>query len=200
MSTGSEPIRVVCVYAASSDQSPAVYHEAARRLGQELARERITIVYGGGSTGLMGRLAEGALSEGGRVIGVLPQFMDELEWGHRSLSEMRVVADMHERKRFMLEASDAVIALPGGCGTLEELFEAITWKRLGLHTKPIVLVNTNGFFDPCLEMLLRCVSERFMHDKHIDMWSVVAEPEAVISALNLAPEWSADARTFAVQR
>src|SRR5215510_6073400 len=200
MSDRTERINTVCVYAASSEQSPAVYHEAARRLGAELARERITIVYGGGSCGLMGRLAEGALSEGGRVIGVLPQFMDELEWGHRSLSEMRVVADMHERKRFMLESSDGVIALPGGCGTLEELFEAITWKRLGLHTKPIVLVNVNGFFDPCIEMLLRCVSERFMHDKHRDMWSVVSEPEDVITSFGAAPEWSEDARNFAVQR
>jgi uncharacterized protein (TIGR00730 family) len=190
----------VCVYAASSEQSPAVYQEAALRLGRELGRERITIVYGGGSIGLMGRLAEGALAEGGNVIGVLPQFMDELEWGHQSLTELRVVADMHERKRFMLEASDAVIALPGGCGTLEELFEAITWKRLGLHTKPIVLVNVNGFFDPCIEMLQKCVSERFMHEKHRDMWSVVNEPEAVINAIGAAPDWSADARTFAVQR
>jgi len=200
MSEQIDRIRTVCVYAASSDKSPVIYHEAALRLGRELARERITIVYGGGSTGLMGRLAEGALSEGGSVIGVLPQFMDELEWGHRSLTELRVVADMHERKRFMLEASDAIIALPGGCGTLEELFEAITWKRLGLHVKPIVIVNINGFFDPCIEMLLRCISEQFMHDKHTDMWSVVAEPEAVISALSGAPEWSVNARTFAVQK
>jgi uncharacterized protein (TIGR00730 family) len=199
-SVGMERIRTVCVYAASSDKASAVYHQAARRLGQELARKRITIIYGGGSTGLMGRLAEGALSEGGRVIGVLPQFMDELEWGHQSLTELRVVADMHERKRFMLETSDAVVALPGASGTLEELFEAITWKRLGLHTKPIVMVNINGFFDPCIEMLLRCVSEQFMHDKHASMWSVVSEPEAVVGALNSAPEWSADARTFAVQR
>jgi uncharacterized protein (TIGR00730 family) len=200
MSDGTRRIKTVCVYAASSEQSPAVYQEAALRLGHELGRERITVVYGGGSTGLMGRLAEGALAEGGNVIGVLPQFMDELEWGHRLLTELRVVADMHERKRFMLESADGVIALPGGCGTLEELFEAITWKRLGLHTKPIVLVNVNGFFDPCIEMLQRCVSERFMHDKHKDMWSVVSEPEAVIGALSAAPEWSEDARAFAVQK
>jgi len=200
MNEEPDQIRAVCVYAASSEQSPAIYQDAAMRLGRLLGRQRITIVYGGGSIGLMGRLAEGALAEGGRVVGVLPQFMDELEWGHRSLSEMRVVADMHERKRCMLEASDGVIALPGGCGTLEELFEAITWKRLGLHTKPIVLVNVNGFFDPCIEMLHRCVSERFMHDKHRDMWSVVSEPEDVISALGAAPDWSEDARDFAVQR
>jgi uncharacterized protein (TIGR00730 family) len=200
MSTKLERIKTVCVYAASSEQSPTVYQDAALRLGHLLGRERITIVYGGGSIGLMGRLAEGSLAEGGRVVGVLPQFMDELEWGHRSLSEMRVVADMHERKRCMLEASDGVIALPGGCGTLEELFEAITWKRLGLHTKPIVLVNVNGFFDPCIEMLHRCVSERFMDDRHRDMWSVVSEPESVIDALRGAPAWSEDARTFAVRK
>src|ERR1019366_7007448 len=126
-------IDCVCVYCASSNRSPEIYLDAAARLGRILA--------------------EGALEAGGKVIGVLPRFMDDLEWGHGALSELRIVADMHERKRVMLELSGAAIALPGGCGTLEELFEAITWKRLGLYFGPVVLVNVGGFFDPCIELL-----------------------------------------------
>jgi len=140
-------IRSVCVYCASSSRSPEIYLEAAARLGRALAEAGMGIVYGGSSLGSMGRMAEAALAAGGKVTGVLPQFMDELEWGHRNLTELRVVDDMHERKRTMLELADAVVALPGGCGTLEELFEAITWKRLGLFFGPVVLVNVNGFFD-----------------------------------------------------
>ena len=188
----------VCVYAASSRQCAQIYLDAARRLGEILAQNAIAIVYGGGSTGLMGSLADGALAEGGRVIGVLPEFMGELEWGHERLTELRLVGDMHERKRRMIAEVDAVIALPGGCGTLEELFEAITWKRLGLYSKPIVLVNVAGFFDPCVALLERAIAERFMHERHRSMWSVVTEPEAVLPAIASAAAWSEEARDFAV--
>jgi uncharacterized protein (TIGR00730 family) len=123
--------------------------------------------------------------------------MQELEWGHGALTELRIVETMHDRKRLMLELADAVVALPGGCGTLEELFEAITWKRLGLFLGPIALVNVNGFFDPCLELLGRAVAENFMDARHKAMWTAVAEPEAVPAALRDAPEWPADAREFA---
>ncbi len=174
-----------------------VYHEAATRLGEELARRGLAIVYGGTSNGSMRRLADAALSAGGRVIGVLPQLMDEVKWAHPRLTELRLVNSLHERKRVMLDASDAVVALPGGCGTFEELFEAITWKRLGLHLKPIVLVNINGFFDPCVELLSRCVDEHFLDERHRAMWSVVAQPEAVVDALLAAPAWSSAARQFA---
>ena len=149
-------------------------------MGRILAAHEITIVYGGGSLGSMGQLADAALEAGGKVIGVLPRFMDDLEWGNRALTELRIVDDMHERKRVMLELSDAAVALPGGCGTLEELFEAITWKRLGLYFGPVVLVNVNRFFDPCIELLNACVDERFMDEKHRAMWSVAADPESVV--------------------
>jgi uncharacterized protein (TIGR00730 family) len=188
----------VCVYAASSRQCAEVYLDAARRLGQVLARNSIAIVYGGGSTGLMGALADGALAERGRVIGVLPEFMGKLEWGHERLTELRLVGDMHERKRRMIAEVDAVIALPGGCGTLEELFEAITWKRLGLYSNPIVLVNVAGFFEPCVELLERAITERFMHERHRSMWSVVSAPEEVLPAIASASAWPEDARQFAV--
>src|SRR3982750_97011 len=155
-------IRNVCVYCSSSDRTPPVYLDAAARLGRALAEGGLGIVYGGSSLGSMGRMAAAALDAGGKVTGILPRFMDELEWGNRALTELRIVDDMHERKRLMLELSDAVIALPGGCGTLEELFEAITWKRLGLYFGPVLLVNVNKFFDPCIELLNRCVDERFL--------------------------------------
>jgi uncharacterized protein (TIGR00730 family) len=193
-------IQSVCVYCSSSNQAPAIYLDAAARLGRILAENGITIVYGGSSLGSMGRLAAAALEAGGKVIGVLPRFMDELEWGHRALSELRIVDDMHERKRVMLELSGAAIALPGGCGTLEELLEAITWKRLGLYFGPVVLVNVNGFFDPCIDLLNRCVDERFMDEKHRAMWSVAEDPEHVMDTLRSAGEWSRDARNFAALR
>ncbi len=196
----SNPVRTVGVYCASSERSPALYLDAAARLGRHLATEGLAIVYGGGASGSMGRVAGGALEAGGKVTGVLPRFMDELEWGHRSLSELHVVADMHQRKRLMLELSDAVVALPGGCGTFEELLEAITWKRLGLFLGPIAIVNVNGFYDPLAALLERSIADRFMDEKHAAMWSMVREPEEVADALRSAPAWSADARGFAVSR
>ena len=193
-------IESVCVYCASSGRCPEVYLDAAARLGGALARAGMRIVYGGSSLGSMGRMAEAALAAGGHVTGVLPEFMDELEWGHRSLSELRIVSDMHERKRTMLELADAVVALPGGCGTLEELFEAITWKRLGLFFGPVALVNVNGFFDPCVALLERAVTERFMDERHRAMWSVAAGPESVVEMLRSTPEWPREARRFAAIR
>ena len=188
----------VCVYCASSRQTDPAFGEAAARLGALLAAEGITIVYGGGAVGSMGALADAALAGGGRVVGVLPRFMYDLEWGHPGLTELRVVNDIHERKRLMIEEVDALVALPGGCGTLEELLEAITWKRLGLHVHPIVLVNLRGFFDPLVAQLERCVDERFMDERHREMWTVVAGADDVVAAIRSAPRWSTDARRFAV--
>ena len=138
----------ICVYCASSEHCDRIYHDAARTLGRLLAEAGCTIVYGGGAVGLMGSLANGALAAGGEVIGIIPRFMTEVEWQHPGLASLEVVEDMRERKHRLLTGSDAVVALPGGCGTLEELFEALTLKRLGLYFNPIVLVNTNGFYAP----------------------------------------------------
>ena len=192
-----KPERVL-VYCASSRSCHADYHDAATRLGRVCAEAGVGVVYGGGAHGSMGALADGALGAGGHVHGVLPHFMVEQEWGHEGLQRLDLVDDMRERKRQMLDAADAVVALPGGCGTLEELMEAITFKRLGLFTGPIVLVNTRGFYDPCLELLSRCIEERFMNAEHGRMWQVVAEPEDVLDAMAAAPEWSEAARDFAV--
>ncbi|MDZ7269413.1 MAG: TIGR00730 family Rossman fold protein [candidate division KSB1 bacterium] len=183
----------VCVYCASSSQCDPFYFEQTRRLGGLLAHHGVTIVFGGGSTGLMGALADSALAAGGKVIGVLPQFMQEVEWGHTGLTELHITDDMHQRKRLMIEKSQGLIALPGGSGTLEELFEAITWKRLGLHTHPIVIVNLRGFFDPALELLERCIRERFMRPQHRLLWSVVDSVDGVLAALNHAAPWDRNA-------
>ncbi len=190
-------INRVCVYCASSRQCEPLYHSAASRLGAILARDRITVVYGGGKSGSMGALADGALAEGGRVIGVSPRFMDEVEWGHDRLSEMILVDNMHERKRLMIQEVDAVVALPGACGTWEELFEAMSWKRLGLYTGPIVILNTNHYYDPMLEMLDRSVECRFMDGRHRKMWMVVEQPEQVLDAIRNSPQWSPRNRSFA---
>jgi len=193
-----QPIdRSVCVYCASSRLAHPDYRSAAHRLGEVLAREGVAIVYGGGAVGSMGALADGALGKGGRVIGILPRFMAELEWGHKGLSDLQLVEDLRTRKHTMLAMSQAAIALPGGSGTLEELLEAITLKRLGLYLNPILLVNTRGFFTPLLEVFSRAVEERFMDPRHLLMWQVVATPDEVPQALASAPAWSAEARSFA---
>ena len=190
----------ICVYAASSGQTDPAYRDAAFRLGELLADAQCTLVYGGGSAGSMGAVADGALSKSGQVIGVLPKFMADLEWGHPGLTKLELVEDMRERKHRLLTGSDAVVALPGGCGTLEELFEAITLKRLGLYFKPIVLLNTRGYYDALQTFLARMIEERFMNPEHAAMWSLAAEPEDVLPAIRNAPVWDANARDYAVVR
>ncbi|MGO8813302.1 MAG: TIGR00730 family Rossman fold protein [Terriglobia bacterium] len=188
----------VCVYCASSKQCDPAYLDAAERLGRHLANHQATLVYGGGGAGAMARLAEGALGAGGTAIGVIPRFMVEPEWGHTKLTELRVVEDMRERKHLMLTGADAVVALAGGCGTLEELFETITLKRLGQYLGPIILVNTRRFYDRIVAALDHCIEERFMDTRHREMWTVVNEPEEVLEAIQTAPRWSTENRSFAV--
>jgi uncharacterized protein (TIGR00730 family) len=190
----------ICVYAASSQQSDAVYRDSAFRLGQLLASSGSTVVYGGGSTGSMGAIANGALSAGGQVVGILPRFMADLEWGHPGLTKLELVEDMRERKHKLLADSDAVVALPGGCGTLEELFEAITLKRLGLYFNPIVLLNTKQFYTPLQSFMQQVIAERFMNTGHAAMWSLVDAPEQVLPEIRATPRWREDARDYAAVR
>ena len=187
----------ICVYAASSPQAAPVYMEAARALGGLLASNGCSIVYGGGSQGLMGALADGALALGGEVIGVLPKFMADLEWGHPGLTHLDLVEDMRERKHKLLTGSDAVVALPGGCGTLEEVFEAITLKRLGLYFKPIIFVNTRGFYDGLRSFLEHTIRERMLSEAHGAMWQFVDVVEDVLPAIRAADAWPENAREFA---
>jgi uncharacterized protein (TIGR00730 family) len=196
----SEPRHRVCVYCASSNACDPVYREVARRLGGLLAEAGCMLVYGGGRAGSMGALADGALARGGRVIGIIPRFMRELEWSHEELTELHVVEDMRTRKHEMLTRASAVVALAGGCGTFEELLEAITLKRLGLFLGPIVIVNTGGYYDPLLEQFARAIDGRFMDTRHGAMWQVVRDPEEVVQALESAPDWDSGNIQFAALR
>lgn len=182
-------ITQACVYCASSAKVDPKYFLATDELAEVLVAHGITTVYGGGASGLMGRLADRVLALGGHVVGVIPDFMKAVEWEHKGVSRMHVVADMHERKKKFFVGTDLVIALPGGCGTLEELLEAITWKRLGLVTAPIVIVNTDGFYDPLLAMLDRCVDAQFMRAEHRAMWTVIAHPSELMAAVEAAEAW-----------
>ncbi len=182
-------LRRVCVYCASSTLPAQEFRVIAAETGRILAQHEVCVVYGGGSVGSMGALADGALEAGGRVIGVLPQFMHKLEWGHPGLSELHIVNDLHERKRMMIEEVDGIVALPGGCGTYEELMEALTWKRLGLYLGPIVLVNTRGYFNVFQDMMKQAISEKFMAQKHMDMWDLIEYPVQLINTLYTAPDW-----------
>ena len=193
----SHHVKMVTIYASSSAALRPVYYDAARRLGEILALAGKSITYGAGGGGLMGAMADGALSRGGEVYGVVPGFLQDLELTHRGLTELKVVGDMRERKHRMLQDSDAVVALPGGSGTYEELFEALTMKRLGQWVKPVVIVNTIGFYDGLLEFLRHSVDECFMGRNHLNMWSVVDEPEQVLEAIENAHAWHSDALQYA---
>lgn len=173
------------------------YYDAADRLGKVLAGAGKNIIYGGGSIGLMGALASSALQAGTEVHGIIPGFLANVEAGKNGLTSLEVVDNMRERKHRLLSRGQAVIALPGGSGTFEELFEAITLKRLGQYLGAIVLINTRGYYSHCLELLNRSIEENFMDERHGDMWSVVDHPEEAIEALHNATAWSADARHFA---
>jgi uncharacterized protein (TIGR00730 family) len=183
----------VCIYSASSDKVDKVYFDAAERLSLALLHEHVAINYGGGWVGLMGKLAEVYLSGNGSITGIIPLFMMEEHWGHPKVKDMVVVANMHERKKLMIQDVDAVIALPGGCGTVEELMETITLKQLGLFIKPIIIVNTNGFYDPLLELFEKMIVSRFMRDEHKQIWTVINDPGIVVEAINNSPAWTSAA-------
>jgi len=189
----------IAVYCASSAKIASVYFEATERLAKLFVNENIQVVFGGADGGLMGKLADTVIEHGGRIKGVMPRFMKEIEWAHKGVTDFEFTETMHERKIKYLENVDGLVALPGGSGTLDELLEAITLKRLGLFTKPIVILNTNNYYEPLQAMLNKCVSENFMHAEHLKMWTFVDEPEDVIDALENAPAWHQDAIKLAAQ-
>ncbi len=190
-------INSVCVYSASSTQIDTVYFQAAETLGRLLAEHRIRLINGAGGIGLMYSVADAVLKNGGEVTGVIPRFMVEQNWHHTGLTELIEVESMHERKQKMADLSDGIIALPGGCGTLEELLEIITWKQLGLYLNPIIILNTNGFFNPLLEMLEKAIDENFMRRQHADIWRVAQTPEEAVRLLYETPVWDISIRKFA---
>ena len=190
----------ICVYCASSQECDPHYHEVAFRLGALLAAGGCSVVYGGGSAGSMGAVANGALSGGGEVIGILPKFMADLEWGHPGLTRLELVEDMRERKHRLLTGSDAVIALPGGCGTLEELAEALTLKRLALYAKPILLLDIQGFYAPLERFLEQMIEQRFMNPEHRGLWTRVTSVDQVLPTIRATPDWDSNARDYAAVR
>lgn len=190
-------INNVCVYSASSTQIATEYVETARELGRLLAGQGINIINGAGCIGLMAAVSDAALAAGGTVTGVIPRFMVEEGWHHTGLTRLVETDTMHERKRTMADLSDGVIALPGGCGTLEELLEIITWKQLGLYLNPIVILNVNGFYDPLLAMLQKAVDEHFMRPEHAAIWGVASTPAEALRLLRTLPVWKKEIRKFA---
>ena len=190
-------IKNVCVYSASSTKIAPVYFAAAEELGRLLALRSINLINGAGSIGLMAASSNAALEAGGTVTGVIPRFMVEQGWQHTGLTRLIVTDTMHERKQLMAEMSDGIIALPGGCGTLEELLEIITWKQLGIYLKPIVILNIDGFYNPLLEMLQRAIDERFMRPEHEAIWQVATSPQEAIDLLYTTPWWNTNVRKFA---
>ncbi len=187
----------ICVFCASSAKVDKAYFDATMRLAEILAKQNHTIVYGGGSVGLMGCLADTALLHGGDVEGILPRFMDKVEWGHKGISRMILVEDMRERKKLLTENVDAVVTLPGGCGTLEELMEVFTLKRLGKFTKPIIVLNTKDYYKHLNLLVEQMISEHFLRQEHRQIWQLVNEPEDILPAITNAPKWDSSAINFA---
>ena len=190
-------IKNVCVYSASSTKIAPVYFAVAEELGHLLASKGINLINGAGSIGLMAATSNAALASGGTVTGIIPQFMVEQGWHHTGLTQLIETETIHERKRLMADMSDGVIALPGGCGTLEELLEIITWKQLGLYLKPIVVLNVDGYFNPLLEMLQKAIDENFMRPEHGNIWVVAETPEEAVQLLYDTPVWSKEIRKIA---
>lgn len=165
-------------------------------MGVLLANSGSITIYGGGSIGLMGALAESVLSNNGTIIGIIPQFMIDLEWGNPKV-DLMVVSTMAERKQKLMEGSDAIVALPGGTGTLEELAEAVSLKKLGLYSNPIIIVNTNGFYDPLIQLFNRMANDRFMRHEHLKMFEVIREPAELFESIEKAEFWGDKAKTLA---
>lgn len=164
-------MKSICIYCGSNTGNKPAYAERAMALGDRIAKEGLTLVYGGGNVGLMGVVADAVLAAGGEVVGVIPQRLVDWEVAHRGVTRLEVVGSMHERKARMFDLSDAFVALPGGFGTLDEMFEMLTWRQLGLGDKPCAFLDVDGFFDPLLAMMDRMVAEKFVHpDQRRDLW------------------------------
>jgi uncharacterized protein (TIGR00730 family) len=191
------PIKKVCVFCASSPGIDKVYFRDAELLGKIFVENNIHVIYGGGAAGLMGHLADTIISEGGQISGIIPRFMKDMNWAHTGIPEMIEVISMHERKKLMISDVDAVVALPGGVGTLEELTEVITLKQLGQFFSPIIILNTAGFYKHLDEFLRKMIDEHFMRQMHKDIWQIVNTPSEVIPAIINAAPWDGSAIKFA---
>jgi uncharacterized protein (TIGR00730 family) len=173
----------ICVYCGSSDNIKPEYLQAAREMGQVIADQGLQLWYGAGSTGLMGELANGALEAGGQVIGVIPEIFNTPVLVHEKLSKLEVVGTMHQRKQYLADQADAFIALPGGFGTFEELFEILTWAQIGLHQKPVGLLNTLSYFDALLELVNQALSEGFIYSEHKALFCCAEYPSLLLETM-----------------
>jgi len=187
----------ICVFASSSSRINSEYATAASYLGLLLARAKMNVVYGGGGIGLMGKLADAVLENGGMITGVIPSFMKDEGWNHSDVNEMIITPDLGERKKRMFALANAVVALPGGIGTLEELTEAITLKQLGLFRGPIIILNTLNFYKSFIDFLEHMVSGKFLRSEHKDMWEIANTPEEVLVYLTKNEDWHHDPRSIA---
>jgi uncharacterized protein (TIGR00730 family) len=190
-------MKSVCVYCASSTQIDEKYFRAAEELGKLIAQHGLRLITGAGSLGLMNAVQNATLAAGGKATGIIPTFMIKEGWHHTGLTELIETRTMHERKQMMADLSDGVIALPGGCGTLEELLEIITWKQLGLYLNPIVILNVDGYYDALLAQLERALDDHFMRPIHANIWKVATTPVEAIALLLGTPEWDKNIRRFA---
>jgi uncharacterized protein (TIGR00730 family) len=181
--------KTICVYCASSTKVNQRYYDAAVELGELIAQKGMRLINGAGTMGLMRACADAVLNSGGEAVGVIPQFMVDRNWHYEDMTELIITKDIHERKRKLAKMADALIALPGGCGTFEELLEAITWKQLGIINKPIVILNTDGYYTPLIEMLEKAAREHFMREEHLRLWTVASTPEEAIDQVQNAPDW-----------
>lgn len=188
-------IQSVCVYCGSSARVDQVYKDAAVNLGKTIAENGWNVVYGGGRVGLMGLVADSALASGGKVVGIIPKHIQAREIDHTGLSELHIVDSMHIRKQMMVDRSDAFVILAGGLGTLDEFFELLTWKQLGLHDKPIVMVNVNGYWTKMVEAIHHIASEKFMREEDFGMFQIVEDIADVAAALSRAPNERFDPST-----
>ena len=191
-------INKITVFCASSRKAANSFFTETEEIAKILVKNNITTIYGGGAAGLMGKLADTIISNGGEIIGVIPHFMKKVEWDHKGVDRMITVQDMHERKKILIEDTDAVLALAGGTGTIEELFEVITLKRLGIFTKPIIILNTNNYYAPLIQMLENSIKEKFLNEIHRKMWTIIEKPDELISAIRNAPLWDETSRNFAL--
>lgn len=181
-------LNALCVYCGSSSRGPESHKTAARRLGQILGQERIQLVYGGGRVGLMGIVADAVLAAGGEVVGVIPRFLDEYEIGHAKVTRLEVVDSMHERKARMAQLSAGFVVLPGGLGTLDETFEIITWKQLGLHDKPIVVANIDGYWSSLTHLVQGIVTDGYARPENAALATFVEAVDDILPALQAMPE------------
>ena len=190
-------VNSICVYCSSSTKIDDCYFRDAYELGKLMAAKGIAVVNGTGSMGLMQASTDGCLEAGGKAIGIIPSFMIKEGWCHQGMTQIVETPDMHIRQQKMAEMSDATIILPGGCGTFAELMELITWKQLGLYLKPIVILNTNGYYDPLLQALQQAAEQNFMRQQHTAIWQVAQTPEEALKLVLETPLWDTSIRRFA---